>query len=171
LSDREFLQKLGFEGFLTVAELRSSALKDAPGYPGVYVFLRESRDAPVFLDRSVGGHFKGKDPTVQISELRKAWVPESSIVYIGKAGKLGGPPTLRTRLRQYLDFGAGKPVGHWGGRFIWQLEDANDVVVCWRATGDEAPSGVEHNLLAEFERKHGRLPFANLVRGTQRCVL
>ncbi len=171
MSDREFLERAGFRGFLSVRDLRVSTLEDAPAFPGVYVILRESAEPPLFLDRSVGGHFKGKDPSVPVDELKRQWVAESSIVYIGKAGRLGKPPTLRKRLKQYLDFGDGKLVGHWGGRLVWQLKDAEDLVVCWRPTNDEDPGDVEEKMLTEFERCHGRLPFANLKRGAKRAAL
>ena len=77
MDDRDSLRKRGFDGFLTVAQLRASRLREVPGQPGVYAFLRESKDSPVFLARSVGGHFKGKDPTVSVGTLERAWMPES----------------------------------------------------------------------------------------------
>lgn len=164
ITGRRWLEKNRFDGFLKIRELRTSSLNEVPDSPGVYVILRETGQPPRFLERSTGGHFKEKDPTVPLGELDAAWVPGSKIVYIGKAGHASEPPTLRTRLRQYLEFGRGKPVGHWGGRFIWQLADADDLTVCWRPTGGEEPRDVEQRMLAEFEREHGRLPFANLAR-------
>ena len=57
--------------------------------------------------------------------------------------------------------GQGKPVGHWGGRLIWQLGNHADLLVCWRATTEE-PRRVEESMLAALEIHYGRLPFANL---------
>lgn len=168
LKTRDDLAEMGFTGFVTVHDLRTSELREVPQVPGVYVVLRESDDAPSFRTVNVGGHFKGKDPTVPIDKLRAKWVPATNVDYIGKAGHLGRPPTLRTRLKQYLDFGAGKPVGHWGGRYIWQLEDSEELVVCWRAPEDEDPEEMELGLITSFRQAHGCLPFANLTKGTRR---
>lgn len=165
------MARLGFTGFVTVRDLRATNLGPVPESPGVYVFLRVSEAALAFRNVSVGGHFKGKDPTVPIEKLSKKWVPSSDVVYIGKAGHLGRPPTLRTRLRQYIEFGSGKPVGHWGGRYIWQLEDSDELVVCWRASEDENPEEIELGLITAFRQEHGCLPFANLTKGTRRKAL
>lgn len=162
------LAKMGFTGFVTVHDLRASELREVPQAPGVYLILRESDDAPSFGFNNIGGHFKGKDPTVAIEKLHAKWVPAANVVYIGKAGRLGRPPTLRTRLKQYLDFGAGKPVGHWGGRYIWQLEDSDELVVCWRTIEGEDPEEAELGLVTAFRQAHGCLPFANLTKGTRR---
>jgi len=77
------------------------------------------------------------------------------VVYIGKATR---PPR---RLRQFRDFGAGKPVGHWGGRLIWQLADADELVVAWKITASEDPLEAERSLLGRFRGEYGSLPFAN----------
>jgi hypothetical protein len=45
------------------------------------------------------------------------WVDGAEVVYIGKADQ------LKRRLTQFADFGGGKPIGHWGGRLIWQLHE------------------------------------------------
>lgn len=171
MTDREDLANLEFEGFVSVRNLRASRLSEVPACPGVYVFLRAGDTPPTFLKTSPGGRFKSKDPTVPIEVLKRRWVPETTIVYIGKAGGQRKPPTLRKRLQQYLDFGAGKPVGHWGGRFIWQLTDAEELVVCWRPLDDVDPESIESTMLAEFERKHASLPFANLKRGASAQAL
>jgi len=66
-------------------------------------------------------------------------------------------------LRQYREFGRGRPVEHWGGRLIWQLESHAELLVCWRTTSEE-PRQVEELMLAAFKDRYGRLPFANLSR-------
>ena len=163
-SDRAKLQRDSFVGFLSVGELRNYSLSQVPDEPGVYVFLRESDQEVEFLDRSTGGHFKKKDPTVSLDDLEKAWVSDTSIIYIGKAGTLDGSATLRSRLKQYLAFGQGAQAGHWGGRYIWQLADAEELIVCWRTTDFHHARTVEKQILAAFESEHDRLPFANLSR-------
>jgi hypothetical protein len=158
--DRKRLKSERFVGFVTVRELRASALSQVPKLPGVYEVLYQSERQSRFLERSPGGRFKGKDPTVTVSELETARVSNAAIVYIGKAGRATGSSTLRTRLRQYLQFGAGQLVGHWGGRYIWQLADAEDLVVCWRPTGEQEPADVERQMLEAFQRAYGCLPLA-----------
>lgn len=163
MTDRTLLEQTGFKGFISVSALRASSLAEVPNSAGVYVVLREDNGPPRFLDRSVGGHFKGKDPTVRVAVLSDAWVPGCPVLYIGKAGASDSKATLRHRLRQYLDFGAGNPVGHRGGRYIWQLSDSAELLLAWRVTDDLEPRQVEHSMLAGFRQRHGRLPFANLI--------
>jgi len=69
-------------------ELRSSK-ELIPAVRGVYVLLRISTHAPVFLEEGTGGFFKGKDPNVSLEVLRQNWVETSPVVYIGKAGDPG----------------------------------------------------------------------------------
>lgn len=166
-TDRATLQRTGFQGFLTVDQLIASVVKPVPDHPGVYAVLHETGN-PVFLPESVGGHFKGRNPTVPVSDLQKSWVPTSNILYIGRAGKLGEATGLRRRLREHLSLGCGKPVGHWGGRYIWQLRDSDRLVICWRETPGREPEDIETEMLLEFIKKHGRLPFANLTLGTRK---
>lgn len=110
-----------------------------------------------------GGHFKGKNPNVSVSELKANWVDNTIIVYIGKAGKDGSNATLHSRLRQYFGFGQGKNVGHWGGRLIWQLKNSADLVVCWKALPTADPRTVEADLIQDFVSKFSNRPFANLA--------
>lgn len=153
----------GFSGFITVDNLRADR-SQIPPTPGVYVFLWPEANEPTFVARGTGGHFKMRDPNVPITTLEAKWVPESPVLYIGKAGRGGGlGPSLRTRLGHYLDFGSGKPVGHWGGRYIWQISDAGDLSVAWVELPEADPRAFESEMINEFRSISGRLPFANLV--------
>ena len=134
--------------------------KDAlPDTPGVYIIALHDICSPVFLPIGTGGFFKGKNPNVPIQELRKNWVDDTSILYIGKA------TSLKKRLLQYFKFGQGANIGHWGGRYIWQLSNANDLIVYWKPTLDKDPEIVETELIQSFKQSHeGMRPFANLTK-------
>ena len=163
IMNRELLQVQGFEGFKTMGELMDGARTQIPARIGVYVVLRESEAAPQFLSEGTGGFFKGRNPNVSLAELNENWVEGTQVVYIGKAGGTDCSATLQKRLSQYLRFGQGTNVGHWGGRYIWQLADSRDLVVCWKALTNEAPRDVEQKMIADFKAAHaGKRPFANL---------
>lgn len=151
----------GFVGDVPVARLQESC-EDVPRVQGVYLIVRTS-DCPVhFLTTSSGGHFKGRDPTVTVRTLEDRWLDRPKVLYIGKAGGNGQRATLRERLHTYMQFGRGKPKAHWGGRYIWQLEDAGALRVFWKPTPADVPRHVEQGLLTAFNQQYGQLPFANL---------
>jgi hypothetical protein len=155
---RSALTKAGFSGFVTFDSLREGGIKSVPTDGGAYVVLRERDDAPRYLEASIGGWFKKRDPTVDASVLAAKWLEGCHVVYIGKA------KSLKDRLGTYMKFGAGKPIGHWGGRYIWQLADSADLLVAWRACREsETPPGLESELVREFRKEHGGLPFANIA--------
>ncbi len=155
LDDLESKRAAGFSGFISIRELRASKLLDVPNKMGVYLVLRLAAEAPVFLDRSPAGHFKGEEPVVPVEELQRNWVSGTPLMYVGKAGGPAEDATLQSRLGQYLAFGV--------GRLIWQLADAEDLVVCWKSTPTEVPREVEQRLVEKFKASHsGRRPFANL---------
>lgn len=116
-----------------------------------------------FIEIGTGGAFKGRNPNVLIDVLRDNWVEKTPIIYIGKAGGEGSRATLRSRLKQYFRFGQGEAVGHWGGRYIWQLKNAQDIIVCWKEMSKEEPRTFEKQLIATFVKQFGKRPFANLV--------
>lgn len=133
-------------------------MDQVPSEPGIYIVARSRSDLPNFLDASVGGHFKSKDPTVTQAVLARNWVEGTCVLYVGKAN------VLRRRLNEFVRFGAGSPIGHWGGRLLWQLEDSQDLLVAWLPTPGEDPESVERATLNEFVQLYdGRLPFANLL--------
>jgi hypothetical protein len=160
---RHSLAGAGFDGFLTFEELRGR-LAEVPTEGGVYIVLREAEGPGQFLEQNPGGRFKQRDPSVAAEVLLAKWVDDCQGVYIGKGDN------IRRRLKQYADFGAGKPIGHWGGRYIWQLADSDELVVAWKACrSEETAAEMEAGLLRRFKKEHGgRLPFANISDPTNR---
>lgn len=157
----EALSQGGFVGFVPFDALPATGV---PTAPGVYAVLRTSGAPPTFTETSGAGRFKGKDPSVSPDVLAAKWIDGPEVVYIGKATRgSAGRRGLQKRLDEYRRFGAGEPVGHWGGRYIWQLADKGDLLVAWNVTGEDAPT-VESRMLHDFVERYGVLPFANLRR-------
>ena len=144
-----------FDGFIRVSELRNSAFL-LPEVAGVYVVLRASKAEPHFLEKGTGGYFKGKNPNVSIAELTENFVYDTKTLYIGKA------TNLRKRVGQLLQFGEGAAVGHWGGRYLWQLVDSDNLMIAWKTTPECDPRTVEAQMIKDFISLHGKRPFANL---------
>ena len=156
------LEAAGFDGFVDARQLRDSRLAAVPQLPGVYVVLRVADAAPDFLSISVGGRFKGSDPTVPTQVLRAKWVPGAHLLYVGKAtAGSRGTNSLRTRLGSLLRYGAGQPVGHQGGRYLWQVKGADDYLYAWCVSSD--PTVEENHLMTDFLTAYGAYPFANIA--------
>lgn len=151
---RADLDAAGFIGWLTFQAL-SDRPTEVPQTGGVYVVVQAGGAQADFLDTNPGGRFKDRDPTVGTGALEANWLDDAEVVYIGKADN------LRRRLRQFAQFGAGKPVGHWGGRLIWQLTHSTELLVAWRETPGENPKERETKMLEDFRAACGKPPFAN----------
>lgn len=159
---REDLEAAGFVGWRTWDELPASDFHAVPDDPAAYVVFRPSVSEPAFRRDSLGGHFKGRNPTVDPAVLEHNWVPNVHVVYIGKAD------AAKRRLKQFARFGAAEPVGHWGGRYIWQLADARALLVAWHViTWGERARDYEKRLLAHF----ARLPTAAVPSPTRAANL
>lgn len=150
------LRQVGFDGFVSFASLLDDGLRRVPCDPGVYAVVSNG-DVPRFAQDSSGGEFKGRDPSVPISELQHRWLSGSAVIYIGKAKQ------LRRRIGQFARFGRGEAVGHWGGRLIWQLVDPGELRIAWLYTPEQDPRHVEIELLSTFIARFGKRPFANLT--------
>lgn len=156
---RPELEERGYQGFIPVKVLLDGGVSEIPPGPGVYVVLRETEGAPRFRATNPGGRFKGKDPTVKHAELEANWLEGAPIIYIGCGAN------LRRRIAALAQFGAGKPVGHWGGRYIWQLDGSEELLVAWLEIPDQSPRAAELEALDWFRRIHdGFPPFANIAR-------
>ena len=146
----------GFTGFISIENLQNGTSM-IPTCSGVYMVIRAEETEPQFLTKGTGGFFKKQDPNVGIDVLRDNWVDNSCVLYIGQSRY------LRERIRQYIHFGQGKPIGHKGGRYIWQLNDAKQLLICWKETPEGNHQETESLLIQEFRSIYGKRPFANLV--------
>ena len=158
---RAGLEAAGYEGFVTFRELRE---RGAATKPGIYVVLRNVTTVPMFLPTSPAG--KSKDFTEQVDRLEQNWIPAAEIIYIGLATHGTRRDGIHRRLKQFRRTGAGTADNHGGGVWIFQLADADDLMVCWRAADDESDefvTALEHHLITDFaaRKSHGRWPFAN----------
>lgn len=164
----EELKENGFAGFKSIKELAAN-YKVIPKKKGVYVVLFQFENRAKFLPIGSGPalYKNAINPNVSVKELEDNWVENTIVINIGKAGGLNKhgieqKSTLRSRLKAYLKFGQGKDVRHYGGRFIWQIENSKDLVICWKELTELQPRDFERALIREFIELYKRKPFANL---------
>ena len=165
---RSDLERLAFVGFSSVKELRRQrpCAADLPKEAvGVYIAFRET-DRPVsFLRKSPAGHWRG-DLTLSLADLRRRWIADSRVVYIGKADRPTPTSTnsLQQRVSAYLRFGAGSNARHSGGYPTWQLRDSADLLIAWCVVKrPRSPVRFERELLDAHVVRFGALPFANSI--------
>jgi hypothetical protein len=160
--NRQTLKTDGFTGFRTLADLEIMRI---PQKPGIFAVLRPEGYRPQFLARSTAGVFKKKDPSLRSDALDAEWVDGADVLYVGKAGPGSkGNRGLRRQIQEFVDFGKGKPPGHWDGRLIWQLGGAGSLIIAWKELPAEQLTAAEAGYHAQFVEEFGRLPFANLVQ-------
>jgi hypothetical protein len=159
---RKDLKDDGFTGFRPFKDLDAMRV---PQGTGIFAVLRPDGFQPDFLKKSTAGVFKKKDPSLPEPELAAAWVEAAVVLYFGKAGPGSkGNRGLRRQIQEFLDFGQGKPPGHWDGRLVWQLKDAGQLLIAWKELPAEALGKAEAEYHTAFIEEYGKLPFANLVR-------
>ncbi|HQQ44361.1 MAG TPA: hypothetical protein PLT24_05645 [Bacillota bacterium] len=102
-----------------------------------------------------------------IQRLSKFWIPDETILYIGKAGT-----SVRDRVNQYYKTKLGEPRPHAGGHWLKTLLILYELTVFWALT--DKPELIEQELLFRFtqgvsaESKNklidssNPIPFANL---------
>ena len=158
----ENLKENNFTGFFPISHLQETRCKDVAKIRGIYFVLHLLNTKPSFLENSIGGHYKGRNPTVNLEKLNMKWVKGVKVIYIGKTGGENSKESLKSRIWCYMRFGQGNPTAHWGGRYIWQIYDSNLLQICWKPIPNENPRDIEKNLIEKFENQFGQLPFANL---------
>lgn len=156
--DERGLVAVGFECAHRIADLDLSRV---PREAGVYVVLGfQEEDAVAFRAVGSAGRFRDRDPNVDIEELAAAWVDGADVLYVGKGDD------LRQRIGLLQRFGAGEPVAHWGGRYVWQLEGAAELRVSWRTTVAALTASLRAALIDAFISEHHRRPYGNRLAPT-----
>ena len=160
--NKQSLKQDGFTGFRPLGDLDTNRV---PQRTGIFAVLRPEGFEPRFLSKSTAGVFKKKDPSLPATALAAEWLDDADVLYVGKAGPGSkGNRGLRRQIQEFVDFGKGKPPGHWDGRLIWQLADAGSLIVAWKELPVGQLNAAEARYHAAFVEAHGRLPFANLVQ-------
>lgn len=161
---RKSLKKDGFLGFERIGDLFNNH-PNIPQERGIYLVLYESKRHPEFLSKT---KFPERLPNVKKSKLLVNWVNNVIVIYIGQAGgkKAGiwSNQTLKGRISLYMRFGKGRNVAHRGGRYIWQIENHEDLIVCWKPLPNKIkdPRQVEKEMICDFKKKNNnKRPFAN----------
>jgi hypothetical protein len=145
--DRTGLMSVGFEGFIPFIGLNVEGL---PEHRGVYAVLREARDRPTFIRTNVITRRSAYD----VDRLEAKWLDGQEIVYIGSAEPTDG---LRGRLGGF----SRQSSSHTGGRALWQLSDAAELVVAWAETPDHSAVAVEKSFLNAYKSAFDQYPYAN----------
>ncbi|SJL27691.1 hypothetical protein PGIN_YH522_00569 [Porphyromonas gingivalis] len=153
----EEIKKYGFKGFESVKDLREDSSR-IPKKKGVYLVLKPQDMDVDFLETGTGGHTKG-NPNVSRDKLKAIRIEDMLVLYVGRTGR-----TLYKRINELLRFGQGENIGHRGGRYLWQINHSEELVICWKEMQDEDPEEIWKQLLWDFESKYSKLPFANLRR-------
>jgi hypothetical protein len=140
-------QGVGFTGFVRLLGLDRDLL---PTHRGVYSVFRESPSRPTFIDSNVITRRKAYD----VDRLSNKWIDGQTVVYIGMAEPQDG---LYGRLGDFSQ----QSSSHTGGRALWQLADAADLIVGWAETPDHVAEDMEKAYLRSFKDIYGQYPFAN----------
>ena len=69
-----------------------------------------------------------------------------------------GQGGLRDRLKPFSK----KSASHSGGRAIWQLQEADSLLVCWIETPGYRADRVEDDFIDQFKAVYGLTPLANV---------
>lgn len=167
--DFNSLDELKSEGFVGFKRIRDLFLDTStiPKERGNYLVLYVGGGRPEFNEKGVGGCFKGKKPYDLIEKLESMWVGDTIVIYIGQAGGRAGKwsnQTLNDRICTYMKFGQGQNVAHRGGRYVWQIKNYKDLIICWKPWPNKIsdPKQVEGKLIQQFKSIYGKRPFANL---------
>ena len=106
-----------------------------------------------FVSESPAGWSRARTPRSTRACCGHAGCSEVPVLYIGKAtAGASGRRHLRKRVTELVEFGAGRPVGHRGGRCLWQVQGSSRFVVAWRV--EAAPTRAENELLDQFLARH-----------------
>lgn len=122
-----------------------------PHYRGTLAHCIDKAKVTTWLSKAKGLRLDGTRPTAKdvVARLASFWLPDESILYIGKAGKDdGSKQTVSKRVRAFYRTDLGRPGPHAGGHWLKTLANLDELYVFWAAT--PKPEVAEKQLLAAF---------------------
>lgn len=159
-SSRVTLRRIYEHGQLsTVEHLYQTGCSHVPFESGVYfVLVPDLFDVNFSNNTTAIREYMGRSLLYPAEELASRFQnSDKRIMYIGKAS--GERNRLRQRLRQLVRYGYGEVQNHRGGRALWQIDNAHQLLIeylpCEQATQAEA------DLLHEYVNRFNSLPIAN----------
>ena len=160
-NDKNDLINHGFTSFISYSDLNRNEDKYIDKVKGVYLVINPDYKNPKFDNPGVCGKHGGKDPNRTITELKAKYVYDSQVMYIGKGGSLNDKAELNQRIKAYLACSRNATCGHSGGRNIWQLQNYQKLIFCWKKVDLIDSADFETELITMFINQFGKLPFAN----------
>ena len=178
-ASKRTLRDYGFTGFVAVRDLveqfkrRNITISGealVPSKPGIYIAWWPHKHSPKILERSEALLRQGGlTPTEKTDKLECKLVSNSQVLYIGKVGKAGDENrALKTRIQEYLKSGnkiesRARVGNHSGGRYIWQIENSDEIEFCWKPIIDRDSREIEKYLIELYMQCYsGKKPFANI---------
>ncbi len=138
----------------TLETLYRCECSNIPDEPGVYRVLAPEGMTIKFM----GSSANCSAPSYPAETLagKYAACKDKRVLYIGKAN---GQRGLQQRLWQYVKYGWNKATNHKGGRAIWQIKDADLLLLEYECCVDCEEQ--EHQLLREYQERNESYPVAN----------
>ncbi len=129
--------------------------------PGVYIIYLENATQPSFTERLNNPNLK---KFASCEWLLEKWqrtnsTNETDIVYIGKG------ECLKDRIRALIRFGHGKMNKHFGGEWLWQIKNLEDLKLLTSSCPLYKEGGYERWLIDIFLTDHNELPLCNRKKG------
>lgn len=158
----EYQKDYSFEElFNRVKPNKNADWKDIYKSPGVYVIYFTNDSQPFFTKTSKISNTNSISPF----RLKQKWKllnneHKTDILYIGK-GK-----NLRKRIRALIRFGHGKSNKHYGGEWIWQIENISDLRLLISSCPINQEGSYENWLLNTFKKDHHDWPLCNRIGGS-----
>lgn len=138
----------------TLKTLYETSCRDIPCVSGVYfIWLPDGMEVQ-FTDKILNHQAPPYPIEVLCDKYSKS--KDKRLLYIGKAS---GRKGLSRRIRQYVKYGWNEATNHKGGRAVWQIVHAEQLVLTYE-TCEDADSA-EHELLCRFREQNHVLPLAN----------
>lgn len=159
------LSEYGFVGFVPLKDWDESQIIGITqsDVEGVYVVVRESMEVPTFLDED---HRKPRPKRWSAEAAADRWVPGVQVLYFGKGplrcSKAKRRKGLARRVGELQRHGYGGGANHYGGKLLWQIDDADALLIAWKPLHEGESAAIESGLIRGFDRIMGRQPFANV---------